>query len=102
MKVQILDNESLINEADFENCKVWILNRTNEDKLDERIINVSEITESFLPNNEKFPLLMTEVYRKYCPNGVVPEDFSYEILTRNKQSFFVTYCICNEKNIRSL
>lgn len=101
MKIQILDNESLIDEADFENCKVWILNRTNENKLDERLINISEITESLQSNVVKFPLLMTEIYKKYCPYGI-QEDFSYEILTKNKKSFFVTYCICNEQNIRNI
>ena len=69
-KIQILEDETLTDYADFDNNEVWLLNRTTTDELDERIVNVPELTESTLATVFKLPQLMTEIWNKY-PNEVV-------------------------------
>ena len=100
MKVQIIENENFIKNADFENCEVWLLNRTNEKELNENIINVSEITESFEPSVIKFPKLFTEISNKYFPEGIIPNDFEYEIITDSSEKYMVHTYICDVRNIR--
>ncbi len=108
-KVQILENENFIEKADFENCEVWLLNRTNEEELDERIINIQEITESLSPSAIKFPMLLTEINNKYPVEEVLDEDgelinvesgFDYEILTDNKENFSIHTYVCDEEKIK--
>ena len=53
--IQILENESFIEKADFENYEVWLLNKTTEEEIDERIINIPELTESLGPSVLKLP-----------------------------------------------
>lgn len=81
VKVQIIENEKLEKYADFENCEVWLLNKVTERELDSRIINISELTESLLPNNHKLPQLMTEIFNRH-PNEDVYGDV--EILDMNE------------------
>ena len=100
MKVQILENESFEKYADFENCEVWLLNRTNEEELNENIINISEITESLEPSAVKFPQLFTEISNKYFPEGVIPNDFEYEIITDSSEKYAVHSYVCDVRNIR--
>ena len=100
MKVQILENESFINNANFENCEVWLLNRTNSEELDERVINISEITESMLPTCIKFPKLFTEISSKYFINDIIPNDFDYEVITDNRENFAIHNYVCDENKIK--
>ena len=102
MKVQIIENESLAKYADFENCDVWLLNRTSNEELDERIVNIPEVTESFNSSAIKFPLLLSEISNKYFPDGIWADDFSYEVITFNKQNYFVTVCVCDEECIKAV
>lgn len=81
--------------ADFENCEVWLLNRTNEEELNENIINISEITESLEPSAVKFPQLFTEISNKHFPN-----DFEYEIITDSSEKYMVHSYVCDVRNIR--
>lgn len=108
-KVQILENENFIEKADFENCEVWLLNRTNEEELDERIINIQEITESLSPSAIKFPILLTEIYKKYPTLEEVDEEgmvinaeatFDYEILTDNKENYAIHSYVCDVDKIK--
>ena len=66
-KVQIIEDESLLKYADFSNCRVWLLNRTTDEPLDPRVIDHTEITQSFSSNAEKFPLLFTKISDSYPP-----------------------------------
>lgn len=100
MKVQIIENENFINNANFENCEVWLLNRTNSEELDERVINISEITESMLPTCIKFPKLFTEISNKYFLAGIIPDDFEYEIITDSSEKYMVHSYVCDVENIR--
>ena len=99
MKVQIIENESFIKNADFENCEVWLLNRTNEEELNENIINISEITESLEPSVVKFPQLFTEISNKYFPEGVIPNDFEYEIITDSIEKYSIHSYVCDVAKI---
>lgn len=100
MKIQILENESFIKNADFENCEVWLLNRTDEKELNENIINISEITESLEPSVIKFPQLFTEISNKYFPEGVIPNDFEYEIITDSSEKYMVHSYVCDVEKIK--
>lgn len=108
-KVQILENENFIEKADFENCEVWLLNRTNEEELDERIINIQELTESLEPSALKLPKLLTAIYEKYPTIESFNEDgelinvepgFDYEILTNNKENYAIHTYVCDVDKIK--
>ena len=88
--------------ADFENCEVWLLNGTNEEELNENIINVSEITESFEPSVSKFPKLFTEVSNRHFKDGEISENFEYEIITDSSEKYMVHSYVCDVRNIRIL
>ena len=60
-RIQIIEDETLLKNADLENCEVWLLNRVTDTDLDERVVNISELTESPLPCNHKFPQLFTHI-----------------------------------------
>ena len=91
MEIQIVETESELQFCNFEK-KVFLLNRTTESSLDARVINIQEITESPLPSSHKFPLLMTEILKKY-------PDFDYEVITQNPDNFSVTNIIYDRKII---
>ena len=80
-KVQIIENEKLEKYADFDNCEVWLLNRETGKKLDSRLINIAELTESSLPSNHKLPQLMTEIFNQH-PNKEIYGDV--EVLEVNE------------------
>lgn len=100
MLVQVIDNETLLDKADYDNCEVWLLNRTGTGELDSRVINIAELTESTLPNAEKFPQLFTEIAARYFDNGAIPEDFSYEVITDNPDSFMIHAYVCDFNKIK--
>ncbi|MBP5422676.1 MAG: hypothetical protein J6Y78_09575 [Paludibacteraceae bacterium] len=100
MRVQIFEDESLLDGADFENADVWILNRTNSKPLDPRIVNIQELTESTLPENMKFPQLFTEIADRYFNEGLIPSDFSYEVYTRDPNKYLVQYYVCDMESFR--
>lgn len=108
-KVQILENENFIEKADFENYEVWLLNRTNEEEIDERIINISELTESLEPSALKFPKLLTAINEKYPMIESFNDDgelinvepgFDYEILTDNKENYSIHTYVCDVDKIK--
>lgn len=92
MEIQIVETESELQFCNFEK-KVFLLNRTTESSLDARVINIQEITESPLPSSHKFPLLMTEILKKY-------PDFDYEVITQNSDNFSVINYVCDRNKIK--
>lgn len=103
-KVQILENEQFIDNADFENCEVWLLTRLTENELDERIINIPEITESLLDSASKFPKLLTAIYEAHPLEYEFDEEgniinatmtFDYEIITDNREHFAIHCYVCD-------
>ena len=53
------------------------------------IIDIPEITESTLPNGEKFKELISEINRRHS--------FEYEVLTADKEQYAVKNYICEFK-----
>lgn len=71
IKVQIIEDEGLQCEADFENAEVWLLSLTRPDmETDRRLVVVKEIAESEQPPSYKLPLLMSEIYQRHPPTIV--------------------------------
>lgn len=108
INVQILEDESYIKYADFDNSEVWLLNKTTEDELDPRIVNVPEVTESLLPSSIKFPQLLTHIYEKHP--GVTntdsegnfidyTPDFDYEVISSNVENFSTVVYVCDKEKI---
>ncbi len=85
-RVQIVEYESLLKYADYENCEVWLLN-TPRGEVDERCIVVKEITDSTLPNREKFPAIMTELIERH-PSTSHLETVSVEESDDNGNTLF--------------
>lgn len=94
IKVQVVENENLLQYADFANCEVWLLNRTNEEPLTDDVINISEITETMSDSASKFPKLLTEIYEKHGT------DFDYEVITDNTENFAIHAYTCDYKKIK--
>ena len=93
-KVQVVENENLLQYADFNNCEVWLLNRTNETPLASDVINISEVTESLADTASKFPKLLTEIYAKHGT------DFEYEVITDNTEHFAIHDYTCDYGKIK--
>lgn len=109
-KIQILENEKFIEYADFDNAEIWLLNRSSDEELDERIINIQELTESMLPDSHKFPQLLTYIYERHPDitetdeEGnvmIVEPSFDYEILSDNIENFAIHSYTCDIKKIRN-
>lgn len=93
--VQIIENEDFIQFADF-NKDVWLLNRTNNEDIDNRVVNIAEITESFLPSAQKLPKLLTEILNRY---GNLD---NYEVLTDDIENFAVKNYVCELSKIKTV
>ncbi|MEE1211294.1 MAG: hypothetical protein UHO11_02250 [Treponema sp.] len=113
-QIQIIEDESLTEFADFENCEIWLLNRTSDCELDTRVINCQELTESMLPIAAKIPQLLTLLYERYPSKPLYQtnetgdevigyeQKFDYEVLTRNKNNYIVKSFICDENRIKTI
>ena len=108
-KIQIVENENLLQYADFDNCEVWLLNRTTEEELDERVINVAEITESLLDTASKFPKLLTEIYNAHPVEQELDDEgniikvtipFDYEVVTDNMENYAIHSYVCDTSKIK--
>lgn len=93
--IQILENEKFIPFADFDK-DVWLLNRTTTEPIDNRVINISEITESLLPTATKLPNLLTEILIKY---GNLD---NYEVLTDNIENYAIKNYVCEVHKIKTV
>lgn len=89
MKIQIIEDEGFAKYADYDNHEVFLLNRTEMYPLDERVINVPEITEGFAPVNEKFNTLLSEIYNRYG-------DVEYEVITDDPKKYIAEININGE------
>lgn len=84
--IEIIEDESLEEYADFDDNEVWLLNKTDLYPLKnkDKIVIVPEVAESFDPCSNKFNKLLTEVYEKY--NG---ESVDYVVTTRDPEKYAV-------------
>lgn len=94
-KIQIVENENMLQFADFKNCEVWLLNRTSKKKLGKDVVEVPELSESFLSTADKLPQLMTEI------SLVHEEGFDYEVLTNNSEHFARKVYTCDYDKIKT-
>lgn len=78
-KIQIIEDERFAKYADFDG-EIYLLNRTELYPLDERVINIPEVSEGFAPTSMKFNTLLSEIYNKYG-------DVDYEVITDDKEKF---------------
>lgn len=108
-KIQIVETEELLRYADFDDCEIWLLNRTTSNPLDSRVMNEKELTESALPSSMKFPQLLGYIWDKHPNKEVLNEQgevkgsemtFSYEVITKNKDNFLVKSHVCPEDCIK--
>lgn len=85
--IKIIENENFIDYVDLEHEEVWLLNRTNDKWIDERIVNISEITQSPLPIVEKLPKLLTEILK-------AKGNVDYKIITDDMSNYMIHSYIC--------
>ena len=99
MKYQFIENENFIGKADFEKCKVFLMNKTqdNYDYPTELIVN--EVSESFAPDSKKFPLMLTFANNDFLENCSETEPFEYEIITDNSDNYSFKAFVCDIQNI---
>lgn len=65
LRIQIIEDETLQDKADFDNAEVWLLSKRQADSnIDSRINMIQELADSELPSSHKFPQLMTELYNR--------------------------------------
>lgn len=85
--IKIIENENFIDYVDLDHEDVWLLNRINDQWLDDRVVNIPEITESPLPIVEKLPKLLTEILKV---KGIV----DYKIITDDVSNYMIHSYIC--------
>lgn len=119
MKYQFIENETLLDEADFDNCVVYLMNKTNSEcELDSKVI-VNEVSESFEPDTVKFPQMMTFANEHYLANctkeevnideegneytsTVFTEPFEYEVITDDESKYTFTSYVCDRECIKTV
>ena len=108
-KIQIIEDEDLLQYADLNTGEVWLLNRTTSTPLDLRIVNEQELTESHLPSVMKLPRLLGIIWERH-PNEVIRNEkgevigsemiFSYEVITKDRDRFMIRSYVCPEECIK--
>ena len=88
-RILIIDNPKLLTKENVKNyAEVYTLFTTDIKEVDGiPVIDIPEITESTLPNGEKFKELISEINRRHS--------FEYEVLTDDKSKYLVQNYICN-------
>lgn len=116
MKYQFIENENFAKNADFENCQVYLMNKTLDNyEYPEKLI-VNEVSQSFEPDTIKFPKMLTYANEHYLNNysseetktdkigneyteTVFSEPFEYEIITDDESKYTFTAYVCDKNNI---
>lgn len=109
MKYQFIENEDFLDYADYENCKVYLLNQLKQNyKQDERLI-VNDISEQLLYDSAtKLPLMMSLANEHYISNFFIKETnkfsepFEYEVITNDKKKYSFTAYVCDEDRINEI
>ena len=50
----------------------------------------------------KLPQLFTEIANRHFVNGVIPQDFDYELITDDKEKFAIKTYVCEESKIKEV
>lgn len=116
MKYQFIENETFIEKADFENCQVYLMNKTLDNYDYPETLNINEVSQSFEPDTVKFPKMLTFANEHYLENysaeetktdedgneyslTVFSEPFEYEIITDDESKYTFTAYVCDKKSI---
>lgn len=116
MKYQFIENEDFIKNADFENCKVFLMNKTQDNYEYPTELNINEVSQSFEPDVVKFPKMLTYANEHYLNNyskeetqtdedgneypvTVFSEPFEYEIITDDESKYTFTAYVCDKNSI---
>ena len=88
-KILIIDNAELLTPENTEGyAEIYTLFTTDiKDVEGIPVIDIPEITNSTLPNGEKFKELISEINRRHS--------FEYEVLTNDKEQYSVKNYICS-------
>ena len=90
-RILIIDDEKLLTPENVKMySEVYTLYDTDITKFEGiPVICIPEITESTLPNGEKFKELISEINRRHS--------FEYEVLTEDKSKYLVQNYLCTFK-----
>lgn len=112
MKYIFLENEDFIQYADFNNSVVYLLNKTRDNVEYPKELIINEISEDLLSTSAmKLPAMMSyankhylENYSKTAEDGgiILTELFEYEVLTDNKDKYYIQACVCDEDSIKTI
>ena len=112
MKYIFLENEDFIQYADFKNSVVYLLNKTKDNVEYPKELIINEISEDLINSSAmKLPAMMSyanehylENYSKTTEDGetIFTEPFEYEVLTDNKDKYYIQVCVCDEANIKTI
>ena len=88
-RILIVDDPKLLTPENVKNyAEVYTLFTTDVTEVAGiPVIDIPEITESTLPNGEKFKELISEINRRHS--------FEYEVLTNDKEQYAVKNYICD-------
>lgn len=88
-KILIIDDPKLLTPENVKNyAEVYTICTTDIKEVDGiPVICIPEITESTLPNGEKFKELISEINRRHS--------FEYKVLTSDKEQYSVKNYICD-------
>ena len=88
-KILIIDNAELLTPENTDGyAEIYTLFTTDiKDVEGIPVIDIPEITNSTLPNGEKFKELISEINRRHS--------FEYEVLTNDKEQYAVKNYICS-------
>lgn len=111
MKYIFLENEDFIQYADFNNSVVYLLNKTKDDMQYPAELIINEVSEDLLNSSAmKLPAMMSYANKHYLENyskttedgeTIFTEPFEYEVLTDNKDKYYIQVCVCDEANIKT-
>ena len=88
-RILIIDNPELLTKENVSGyAEVYTLFTTDIKEIEGiPVIDIPEITESTLPNGEKFKELISEINRRHS--------FEYKVLTNDKEQYAVKNYICS-------
>ena len=120
MKYIFLENEDFIQDADFTNSIVYLLNKTKDNVEYPKELIINEISEDLTSNSAmKLPAMMCYANEHYLENYSVTttvisketneeqeqieftEPFEYEVYTDDKDKYYIQVCVCDEANIKT-
>ena len=88
-KILVIDDEKLLTKENVKGyLSIYTLFSTDIKEFEGiKVIDIPEITNSTLPNGEKFKELISEINRRHS--------FEYKVLTNDKEQYSVKNYICD-------